>query len=218
MSRDNEVHLSAGDASHLKKFYKNEFTIYGDSHSSVRYASKESQWKRYDILTQISNLQNKSILDYGCGTGHLLEYLNEKAIVINDYIGVDILPEFLQVAKEKFPSATFLESLFDCNRPFDFGIVSGTFNDTLSDNRNFWQQAISELFISCREGIAFNLMSKYVDYENPNLFYESPSYVLDFVKKNLSPFVTIRHDYLCKVDSVPYEFSVYVYKKAKNSL
>lgn len=218
MSKDNEIHLSAGDASHIKKFYKNEFTIHGDSHSSVRYASKESQWKRYDILAQIGNLENKSILDYGCGTGHLLEYLNEKAIGIKDYIGVDILPEFLQVAKKKFPSATFLESLNDYNRPFDFGIVSGTFNDTLSDNRNFWQQAISELFKGCREGVAFNLMSKYVDYENPNLYYESPNYVLDFVKRNLSPFVTLRHDYLCKADSVPYEFSVYVYKKAKNSL
>lgn len=216
MSNENDFHLSVGDANHLKKFYKNEFTLHGDNHASVRYASKESQWRRYEILTQISDLENKSILDYGCGTGHLYEYLNEKSIRIKDYIGVDILPDFLQVAKEKFPSATFLESLSDYDEAFDIGIVSGTFNDILPNNRKFWQQAVSDLFMRCKEGITFNMMSKYVDYEDPNLFYENPSYVLDFVKNNLSPFVTLRHDYLCKVDSIPYEFSIYVYKKARN--
>ena len=218
MSKNSENYLSSRDTEHLKEFYKNEFSLHGDSHSSVRYASRESQWSRFDILTEISDLANKTILDYGCGTGHLLEYLNEKNTRIKDYIGIDLLPEFLEICKEKFSSATFLQNLGDCKKPFDFGIISGTFNDALSNNRDFWKQVISDLFLRCNDGIAFNMMSKYVDYENPKLYYEDPSYVLDFVKKNLSPFVTLRHDYLCKVDSIPYEFSIYVYKKAKNTL
>jgi len=55
-----------------------------------------------------------------------------------------------------------------------------------------------------------------VDYENPKLYYEDPEYVFTFVKENLSSFVTLRHDYLCKDDTIPYEFSIYVYKKTKN--
>jgi SAM-dependent methyltransferase len=218
MSKNSENFLSSGDTEHLKEFYKNEFRLHGDSHSSVRYASRESQWSRYDILTEISDLASKTILDYGCGTGHLLEYLNQKNTRIKDYIGIDILPEFLEICKAKFSSATFLQNLGDCKKSFDYGIISGTFNDALSNNRDFWKQVISDLFLRCNDGIAFNMMSKYVDYENPKLYYEDPSYVLDFVKKNLSPFVTLRHDYLCKVDSIPYEFSIYVYKKAKNTL
>lgn len=217
MSKNSENYLSSGDTEYLKEFYKNEFSLHGDSHSSVRYASRESQWSRYDILTEISDLANKTILDYGCGTGHLLEYLNEKNTRIKDYIGVDLLPEFLEICKGKFSSATFLQNLGDCKKPFDYGIISGTFNDALSNNRDFWKQVISDLFLRCNDGIAFNMMSRYVDYENPKLYYEDPSYVLDFVKKNLSPFVTLRHDYLCKVDSIPYEFSIYIYKKAKNT-
>ena len=78
MSNNNENYLSSRDTEHLKEFYKNELSLHGDSHSSVRYASRESQWSRYDILTEISDLANKTILDYGCGTGHLLEYLIQK--------------------------------------------------------------------------------------------------------------------------------------------
>ena len=216
MSIDNNNHLSFGDTNYLKAFYKNELELHGDTHASVRYASKESQWRRYDVLTEISNLENKTVLDYGCGVGHLYEYLNEKEIRVKDYTGIDILPEFLNISQNKFPSATFLGSLTDVTKPFDFGIVSGTFNDIVSHNRDFWQQAITDLFERCSEGIAFNLMSKYVDYENPKLFYEDPGFVFAFVKENLSPFVTLRHDYLCKDDSIPYEFSVFVYKKIQN--
>jgi SAM-dependent methyltransferase len=170
------------------------------------------------VLTGISDLTNKTILDYGCGTGHLFEYLSERKIKIKDYIGIEILPEFLNVSKQKFPSSTFLESLLGCTKSFDVAIVSGTFNDLVSNNRTFWERAISDLFSRCNEGLAFNMMSKYVDYENPKLFYEDPGYVFSYVKEKLSPFVTLRHDYLCKDDSVPYEFSVYVYKRANNTL
>lgn len=218
MSESNENYLTSHDTEHLREFYRNEFTLHGDNHSSVRYASRESQWRRYDILTEISDLSNKTILDYGCGTGHLLEYLNEKNIGIRDYVGIELVPEFLEICKKKFPSGTFFQSLRDYKKSFDFGIVSGTFNDALSNNRDFWTKAIGDIYLRCNDGIAFNMMSKYVDYENPKLYYEDPSYVFHFIKKNLSPFITLRHDYLCKLDSIPYEFSIYVYKKAKNTI
>jgi SAM-dependent methyltransferase len=216
MSINNENHLSFHDTNHLKAFYKNELELHGDSHASVRYASRDSQWRRYDILTQISSLEDKTILDYGCGVGHLYEYLDEKNILVKDYIGIDILPEFLKISQNKFPSATFFESIQEVHKPFDFGIISGTFNDILSNNRDFWKHVVTDLFERCNEGIAFNMMSKYVDYENPKLYYEDPEYVFTFVKENLSSFVTLRHDYLCKDDTIPYEFSIYVYKKTKN--
>jgi len=218
MSESNENYLTSRDTEHLREFYRNEFTLHGDNHSSVRYASRESQWRRYDILTEISDLSNKTILDYGCGTGHLLEYLNEKNIGIKDYVGIELVPEFLAICKKKFPSGTFFQSLQDYKKSFDFGVVSGTFNDALSNNRDFWMKAIGDIYLRCNDGIAFNMMSKYVDYENPKLYYEDPSYVFNFIKKNLSPFITLRHDYLCKLDSIPYEFSIYVYKKAKNTI
>lgn len=67
-----------------------------------------------------------------------------------------------------------------------------------------------------QKGIAFNMMSSYVDYFDEALFYESPGQVFDFLKSNISPYITIRNDYLVKPEvKVPFEFAVYVYRDGK---
>jgi len=47
---------------------------------------------------------NGHILDLGCGTGLYLEYCHS-----NGYIGLDISPKMLEVARSKFPDHTFIE-------------------------------------------------------------------------------------------------------------
>ena len=47
-------------------------------------------------------LENKSVLDIGCGTGTLIEYLNPKS-----YFGVDINSEFIKLARKKYPGFKF---------------------------------------------------------------------------------------------------------------
>ncbi len=58
------------------------------------------------------------------------------------------------------------------------------------------------------------MMSTYVDYQDPGLFYEDPCLVFDFVKRNLTPFVVLKHDYRIKPDVIPFEFIIYAYKQA----
>ena len=62
------------------------------------------------------------------------------------------------------------------------------------------------------KAIAFNNLSSYVDYKDKILYYEDPEKIFRFCKSELSPFVSIRHDYQIKTKKIPYEFTTYVYK------
>ena len=195
----------------LNKEYKKLLNKYGDSAKSAQWTSRATQEKRFDILTQIADLNESKILDFGCGTAHLATYLESKNFDFN-YTGVDIVEDFFNIAREKNPKSRFgyLEE-FE-NEKFDFIFISGVFNNKRKDNRKFYQESLSKLYEMCTKGIAFNLMSTYVDYKDKKLFYESPERAFNFVKKELTQFVQLRHDYEVKPGVIPFEFTIYVYK------
>jgi SAM-dependent methyltransferase len=160
---------------------------------------------------QISDLNESSILDFGCGSGHLATYLKSKGVDFR-YTGVDVVEEFFDIAREKNPGARFgvLEDFK--HEKFDYIFISGVFNNKRPGNRKFYQETLRILFGMCNKGIAFNLMSTYVDYQDEGLFYESPEKAFRFIKNELTPFVTLRHDYEVKQGVVPFEFAVYAYR------
>jgi hypothetical protein len=59
-------------------------------------------------------------------------------------------------------------------------------------------------------GYAFNMLSRFVDYFDDELYYEDPLHAFRFCKEQLSPLVTLRHDYAVRPGSIPFEFSIYV--------
>lgn len=201
----------------LQKYYRKAVLRYGDAPESSHWSSKESQNKRFEILLGIAEMKDVSVLDFGCGTGAMLEYMNTQ---INGetiyYTGCDILSEALDIAKKKYANqknARF--GFFDEFKTelFDYIFVSGVFNNKMQDNEGYYQDYLYQLWKQTRKGLAFNMMSCYVDYYDDELFYEKPEKVFSFVKKNLSPYVVLRNDYQVKPGVIPFEFAIYVYRK-----
>lgn len=196
----------------LQKHYKNLYEQFGDSPQAVQYRDEASQNARFQALIEIADLEGKSVLDFGCGTGHLGTYIKQQGINCS-YTGVDILEEFIELCKKKFPVSKFgMIDAFD-NEQFDYIIISGVFNNKITDNQSFYQNTIKKLFKMCRHGIAFNLMSSYVDFFDENLFYEKPENVFSFMKNEVTQHVTIRNDYEVKKGVIPFDFTVYGYRR-----
>jgi len=199
----------------MSKIIVNQYKVllerYGDNPETAQWSSRETQEKRFEILAEIDDLNETSILDFGCGTGHFATYLKSKGVEFS-YTGVDIVEEFFEIGRKKNPSSRFgvLEN-FE-NEKFDYVFISGVFNNKRRNNRKFYQESLKKLFGLCRKGVAFNMMSTYVDYKDAGLFYEPPERVFRFVKQELTPFVCLRHDYEVKPGVVPFEFAVYAYR------
>lgn len=196
----------------IKKHYAELLSQHGDSAESAQYSSRESQENRFEVLTAIAPLNDLKILDFGCGTGHLATFLEKKNIQV-DYTGVDVVEEFFTYGREKHPDQRFGRLSDFADESFDYAFVSGVFNNKIEDNQSFYEATLIDLFARVKYGVAFNMMSKYVDYEDQDLFYVFPEEIFEFAKRMLTPYVCLRNDYLVKQNSVPFEFAVYAYKK-----
>ncbi|MBD2327193.1 class I SAM-dependent methyltransferase [Alkalinema sp. FACHB-956] len=197
----------------LVEHYRNLFLQYGDSPEASQWRDRETQENRFAILTEIADLHDQSILDFGCGTGHLANYLKSREISVN-YTGVDIVSEVLQCGQKKYPEFRFCQmDEITPSEKFDYVLISGVFNNLVENNRLFYQSTLTECFSRARKGLAFNLLSHYVDYYDQGLFYEYPEVVFKFAKEHLSPYVVLRNDYQLKPGIIPFEFTTYIYRR-----
>lgn len=199
--------------SRIADHYRNLIGKHGDSAEAAQYSSRESQFRRFAALARIANLKGKRVLDFGCGTASFAEYLKLVGQTPAFYCGVDIVPEFFEHARIKVPAGHYCHPDELGKMRFDYAFVSGVFNNRRKGNRKFWQETVKSLFARCDVGVAFNMMSKYVDYRDSKLFYEDPLKAFDFIKCHVTPYVALYNDYLPKEGSVPFEFMIFAYHK-----
>ncbi len=192
---------------------------HGVSSQAVQYRDRESHYARFKVLSGISS-NLSSILDFGCGIADLFSYLQSKGFT-GRYLGIDIVPEFVQIAKESlndFPNADVeLISSENPNLPhgYDYAFVSGVFNNRMIESEQFVYDTLRNLYNACEKGIAFNLLSTYVEYFEDELCYFNPMEVFEFLKSELAAYVIMRDDYILSNDGFPYEVTFFAYKKPR---
>lgn len=195
----------------LQAHYRDLLRQHGDSPQAVQYSSRETQERRFEKLVNVADLNGCSILDFGCGTGQLQDYLLRQGVKVR-YHGVDIVDEFLTLCQEKFPEGRFGQLQDFQGQQFDYVLVAGVFNNLIEDNTAFYQSTLKTLFGMANKGLSFNMMSAYVDYQDEGLFYEYPEKVFAFLKREVTPFVTLRNEYEVKPGVPPFDFTVYAYR------
>ena len=79
--------------------------------------TKNKQGKRFKQISHAFDLDGASILDIGCGFGDLLDYLHHSYPEASfEYTGIDLMKEFIDVARDKHPGIEFVNTDF-----FEFG-------------------------------------------------------------------------------------------------
>lgn len=178
--------------------YNDTFAKYGpDSPQSLKWGTKQTQYFRFKILSEIADITDAVILDYGCGLGDLLDFLLSQGFA-GKYIGVDINERLIAAAKQKYPNGEFIQGTeFPEN---DYCLISGIFNDRLHDDAEyqlrFLRDTLSKAFQSSRKGIAFNAISTFVEKKSDDtMWHFGPFELGEWCVQNITPFVTVRHDY-----------------------
>jgi SAM-dependent methyltransferase len=198
----------------LAEHYDKCFKEHGDTHLGVDWPKLEDTFKRYDVMLGLIKEETSiSLLDFGCGTASLNQYIEFLKIKNIKYSGLDINDGFYNTSKLKFPNNDFycLDILKNESIPnFDYIVCNGPFTEkrdlSQEEMMDFFTSVIKKLWNKCDKGIAFNLMSKHVDWERDDLFHVSLDELGWFLKNNLSRNFIIRNDYGL------YEYTTYVYK------
>ncbi len=174
----------------IKKYYEdNNIEGYPDYYI-LGWESEAAQELRFKQLVGNIDLNGKTILDVGCGTGNLLEYISRQFKDFN-YTGIDVLPHMIQRAGEKKLNGRFVcMDLFKSNpygnKTFDVVFSSGIFNLNLGNNQEFLMDAVDIFQNLAREAISFNLLWDKSADKDVKYFYFSPEEVQDILSSKYS--------------------------------
>ena len=188
-------------------FFERELERHGDRPEALRWTA-EGQRRHYEALLDIGDIRGRRILDFGCGKGDLYQYLADRSIPV-EYSGVDINARLISCARRKFPKADFRVldlDVEDIDSDYDYIFLCGVFNLEICGIDEAVCSTLSRLFRHCRNALAFNALSSYESCKGFELHYTNPGALLDFAVKNLSPFVSLRHD------RMRYDFTLFVYR------
>lgn len=189
----------------IESMYSDNLKKTGVDSRSVGWNTEACQKLRFSKLAAVlEGSEPISVNDLGCGYGSLLEFLQrDLGAEVTQYYGYDISQDMLDVARAKLASAgpdvvQLLNAPSLVTRA-DYSFVSGTFNVKFDADSDTWKDYILACLNNMNEysdkGFAFNLLTSYVDWEEPHLFYGDPAYWFDYCKRNFSKKVALLHDY-----------------------
>lgn len=191
-----------------KDYFSERFDSSGDSVKTL-WGSSESQEIRFRVFTEMANLAGKTLLDVGCGFGDLYGYLARHNIPIEKYLGLEITPEILEVAKKRYPKTSFeLRNLLDHSftENFDFAFASGIFFLKSEQWQSYFLAVLEKLSRITSFGFAFNLLSIHSQKREENSHYCDPGEILNLVMQRFGNRAVLRHDYRQN------DFTIYCYK------
>lgn len=134
-----------------------------------------------------------SILDVGCGTAMLLDYLEESRLLhrVVKYTGYDIVPKFLALAKERLGRCHIdaelkSEDFFGPGeKPVaDVVVATQCLNTIFSEDQyGFLDMAIRKLWASAGKKLVFDLKDERAPHIHPNRLYYDPETVYSICRR-----------------------------------
>lgn len=185
----------------INNFFNTISKEYKIGPKAVGWSSTDSQRLRFKILTEIGNLEGKTILDVGCGLGAFYEFLIASHILIKQYVGIDINEKNIEKAKKIHPRAHFgvcdlSEDPLD--QTFDYVFESGIFNLNIPHWETYTYTLLKKMYDHCTVGVGANFLSCFA--KNPSdtdnvVYYADPSTVLNCVTTKITPWVILKQNY-----------------------
>jgi len=192
---------------YVVSFYDKALALHGDRPEALRWTPK-GQILHYQALLDIGSIDGAKVLDFGCGKGDLFEFLRERNIPVQ-YTGFDINGRLISLARQKFPECRF--ETFDIERDslqedFDYIFLCGVFNLEVQGLDELIAYTLRKLFERCRIALAYDALSAHNPKKDFELHYVFPEDMFRLALKELSPYVSLRHDRLA------YDFTLFVYR------
>jgi tRNA G46 methylase TrmB len=178
--------------------YQQRIAEHGATFASLNSGSEEKQAIRQWVHASALRGERPSILEIGCGLGDFYKYLIERKRDCS-YHGYDIVPEYVAECRRVYAQSKFeVRNIFldGIDGNYDTVVMSQVLNNRYqkSDNLQVMQRALELAFQHTRVSVSVDMLSTYVDFRNPDLFYYSPEDIFRMAKA-IAPRVLIRHDY-----------------------
>jgi SAM-dependent methyltransferase len=198
--------MNKRDKDRVIEYYSQCLKDFGPSSAqSLDWTSQYTQTVRFAVLEKIAELEGKSILDVGSGLGDLLPFLRRTGKNFK-YLGIDIMPEFVSMAKQKYGENLFeLTEVENINNKFDFVFASGSLTYNVENYKNFYFSMIKKMFSLANTALGFNMLNIRSFRISEDCVAYEPEEVIEFCR-TITPKAALITGYLKK------DFTIFMYK------
>ncbi len=164
-------------------FFTKRLLHFKDSPEAVGW-TKTGQLLRYEAVYKFINPEGKKILDFGCGKGDFYGFLKEKGWNVN-YTGIDINPSLIKLAQKNYPETNFYIKDIETeplNEVFEYTVIIGVFNLSLSNVKNLMQRCLKILFENTKERLIFTCLNNKTKFRDIGVTYFSAEELKSFAK------------------------------------
>ncbi len=140
-----------------ESFYRENIQTYGVTPQGVAWDSARTQRRRFAVLAaQLGDLRDSTLVDAGCGFGDFNLYLKERGNLPKRYIGIDLVPEMVEAARERTGCEILQRDILRQSLPMaDWYVASGSMNLL---GRTETAIFIRRCYEHARKGFVFNLL------------------------------------------------------------
>ncbi|MFH1357220.1 MAG: class I SAM-dependent methyltransferase, partial [bacterium] len=157
MEKEPDIQLQVIEAHYQqKRRYQELIERYKTGPQSLHFVSKHSQLTRFLQFLKVGTIEDKKILDLGCGLGDFFKFLKEQGIT-TQYTGYDIVSHFVGHCLKTYPGEHFEERDILFSKPkdnFDYIFASGIFAHA---NQISFEEIVTLAFDMCELAFAFNI-------------------------------------------------------------
>lgn len=194
--------------------FQQKLAGYGETPEGVYWNSAAAQEIRFAQIIKVCDWSVPfSLIDYGCGYGALIDFLDFHGLTFK-YYGFDISQDMIARARVKYAdrsNCTFYDDASQL-KPADYLVASGIFNLKLNIPDVLWKEhvlgTLKRMNELSQKGFAFNMLTTYSDPERmrSDLYYADPLFFFDYCKRFYARNTALLHDYEL------YDFTIIVRK------
>jgi SAM-dependent methyltransferase len=194
MSPSREPDLDA-----VARLYEKSLEKHGLTAPAVGWRDEREHQLRFRKLAAVIEEGGEwRIADLGCGYGAFYDYLQCAGVGVKTFVGYDVSERMLAQARRRVPAGEFICGT-GVDREVDFSFACGIFNVRLGAEEGAWHSHIVRTLDNLNKhsvrGFAFNLLTTYVDYREPHLYYADPRAFFTLCKERYTSGVALFHDY-----------------------
>jgi SAM-dependent methyltransferase len=150
----------------VARYYGNLLHQFGASPLALDERADVKEQQFYDRLLDGTELPTAvSVLDIGCGMGNLIKYLQGRDVRVHDYLGVDLVPQFVELCRAQyglpfvFAEANFVSDSFRPDRKFDLVVNMGVLVSRVLLYERYIEYSIRKMIALSSKYVLFNVIT-----------------------------------------------------------
>ena len=165
---------------------------------------RTNQAKRFETLVDIGIESGDSVLDVGCGVGHLIDHFNNIGLEVQ-YTGLDTNRFAIEQAQKIYVNETFIHGTLDViDETYDWGLASGVFNYEFPKLEML--ETVNQLMSKVDKGVAFNLLNGSKKYSSESYEFYQPVEIFSLLNR-LGSLCSVVQNY-----GIENDFTIYIRK------